>query len=112
MARIYADENFPLPAVEVLRQRGHEVLTTAESGKANQAIPDAEVLGFAAQEKRILLTLNRRHFINLHQNNPDHAGIVVCTFDSDFPDLATRIHEALRQSPELSGKLIRVNRPG
>jgi len=27
MARLYADENFPLPVVEELRQLGHDVLT-------------------------------------------------------------------------------------
>jgi hypothetical protein len=27
MARLFADENFPLPAVEALRRLGHSVLT-------------------------------------------------------------------------------------
>lgn len=30
MARLYANENFPLPAVEELRRLGHDVLTTYE----------------------------------------------------------------------------------
>jgi len=30
MARLYADEDFPLPIVELLRQMGHDVLTVAE----------------------------------------------------------------------------------
>ncbi len=34
MARSYADENFPLPVVQVLRQLGHDVLTIGEAGKA------------------------------------------------------------------------------
>ena len=46
MARCYANENFPLPAVEALRRLDHDVLTTAESGRAGQAIPDADVLVF------------------------------------------------------------------
>ena len=33
MARLYADENFPLPVVEELRQLGHDVLTIQESGR-------------------------------------------------------------------------------
>ena len=84
MARLYANENFPLPAVLELRQLGHDVLTVVETGKAGQAVPDDEVLAFATAEGRAVLTVNRRHFIRLHGEQPDHAGIVVCTFDPDF----------------------------
>jgi len=111
MARCYANENFPLPVVEVLRHFGHEILTTAESGRAGQAIPDADVLAFAVAEQRVVLTLNRRHFIRLHQTIPEHAGIVVCTVDPDFAALAQRIHTALEAHPQMAGQLIRVNRP-
>ena len=41
MARLYSNENFPLPAVEKLRAPGHDVLTIQETGKADQAMPDA-----------------------------------------------------------------------
>ena len=58
MADCYANENFPLPAVAALRRLGHNLLTTYESGKAGQAIPDEEVLAFASSESRIVLTLN------------------------------------------------------
>jgi predicted nuclease of predicted toxin-antitoxin system len=111
MARCYANENFPLPVVEVLRHLGHESLTTAESGRAGQAMPDAEVLAFAVAEQRVVLTLNRRHFIRLHQTTPEHAGIVVCTVDPDFAALAQRLHTALEAHPQIAGQLIRVNRP-
>jgi hypothetical protein len=111
MARLYANENFPLPAVEELRRRGHDVLTTQDAGKGGQAIPDAEVLAFSVAEDRILLTLNRKHFIRLHGIQPGHAGIIACTFDPDFSDLADRIHRALCEQSELSGQLIRIQRP-
>src|SRR5918912_4238193 len=81
MAVLYANENFPLPVVEELRQLGHDVLTTYESGRAGTAIPDDEVLAYSVAEKRILLTINRKHFIRLHRQQPDHIGIIVCTFD-------------------------------
>jgi len=61
-------------------------------------------------EKRALLTLNRKHFIALHAARPDHAGIVVCTFDADFLGQAQRIDEALILHAGLSGQLVRVNR--
>jgi Domain of unknown function (DUF5615) len=111
MAWCYANENFPLPAVEALRRLGHDVLTTAESGRAGQAIPDADVLAFAMVEQRIMVTLNRRHFIRLHHTTPAHAGIVVCTFDPDFTALAQRIHSAVESQPQMAGHLVRVNRP-
>src|SRR5690349_12572533 len=95
MAQPYANENFPLPAVEELRRLGHDVLTTYESGRAGSAISDDEVLAFTVAEKRVLLTINRKHFIRLHRHKPDHTGIIVCTFDIDFAALALRIHTAL-----------------
>jgi hypothetical protein len=54
MADFYANENFPLPVVAALRSLGHDVLTIHESGKAGIALPDDEVLAFAATEQRIL----------------------------------------------------------
>lgn len=42
MARLYADENFPLPIVELLRSEGHDVLTTEEAGNSGAGIPDEE----------------------------------------------------------------------
>jgi hypothetical protein len=90
---------------------GHDVLTTVESGRAGQAIPDPDVLVFAVAEQRIVLTLNRRHFIQLHTALPAHAGIVVCTFDPDFAALAQRIHKAIEAQPQMAGQLVRINRP-
>lgn len=112
MARLYANENFPLPVVEELRSLGHDVLTIQELGHAEKAVPDEQVLAFAIAEKRAVLTLNRKHFIKLHNYRPEHAGIVVCTFDPDFTGQAHRIHESLKSCLELSGQLVRVNRPG
>jgi len=77
MARLYANENFPLPVVAELRRLGHDVLTVRETGNANRATPDAEALEFARSEARAVLTLNRKHFITLHAVTPAHAGIVV-----------------------------------
>jgi len=99
-----------VPVVQELRSLGHDVLTTREYGKADQAIPDPEVLAFAKQQNRALLTLNRRHFIRLHRENPEHAGVVVCKFDPDFSRQAHRIHETIRNLESIAGQLIRINR--
>jgi predicted nuclease of predicted toxin-antitoxin system len=111
MARLYANENFPLPVVDALRRAGHDVITVVETGKAEQAWPDEDVLEFAIQDDRALLTLNRKHFIRLHSELSDHAGIVVCTFDPDFQRQALRIDSTLRSRSDLHGQLLRVNRP-
>jgi hypothetical protein len=111
MARLYAKENFPLPVVEALRLAGHDVLTVAETGKAGQAYADKDVLEFAAQDDRILVTLNRKHFIRLHREGAMHAGVIVCTFDPDFAAQAARIDAGITSTPKLHGELLRINRP-
>lgn len=111
MARLYADENFPLQVVVALRGLGHDVVTVAEAAQDGQGIPDDEVLAFAFEQQRILLTLNRRDFIQLHQRQGDHAGIVVCTQDSDTSGQAARIHQAIESKTAMAGELVRVNRP-
>jgi uncharacterized protein with PIN domain len=111
LARIYANENFPLPVADALRRLGHDVLTVQETGKASQAMPDEEILAFARAEGRILVTPNRRHFGRLHAVTRDHAGIIVCTFDLDFQGQAVRINAAVRSESSWTGRLVRVARP-
>jgi predicted nuclease of predicted toxin-antitoxin system len=110
MADLYANENFPLAAVRFLREMGHDVLTSFEAGTANQEIPDAQVLAFATKSGRAVLTHNRLHFKKLHRQQPDHAGIVICTEDPDFASLAQRIHRSISQNEPLHGKLVSVTR--
>lgn len=109
MARLYADEQFPLPVVELLCTLGHDLLTVQEAG--NAGFSDPEVLAFAVSTERAVLTQNRRDFIRLHIQQPDHAGIIVCTDDRNLDRLAKRIHEAISAVEILRGRLIRVNRP-
>lgn len=110
MASFYANENFPRRTVEALRALGHDVLTTQEAGNAGQAIPDHDVLDFATRAGRAVLTLNRRDFIRLHMRGLVHAGIVVCTEDTDTTAQARRVHESVTSLPVLAGQLVRVNR--
>jgi len=112
LARLYANENFPLPVVVQLRDLGHDVLTTQDAGKSNQAIEDDEVLRFASSQGRGVVTLNRKHFVRLHLAGTQHTGIIVCTYDPDFVGQAHRIHDALQNAGDLTGILIRINRLG
>jgi hypothetical protein len=116
---LYANENFPLPAVEALRALGYDVLTSQDAGNAGQAIPDEAVLRFAAEQGRALLTINRKHFLRLHRASPSHAGLILCTLDLDFVGQAARIHAALAEldvsaagaKRYLAGQVVRINRP-
>ena len=115
MALLYADENFDLRVVEELRRLGHDVLTAQQAGQAHQGIPDPQVLAFATAHGRPVLTFNSWHFVGLHNRTiragGSHAGIVVCTPDSDVAALAQRIHQALAALPSLTDQLVRIHKP-
>ncbi|MEX0703528.1 MAG: DUF5615 family PIN-like protein [Planctomycetales bacterium] len=111
MARLYADENFPLGVVRLLRA-DHDLLTCQEAGQAGRKIPDKEVLAFAHSEGRAVLTHNRKDFRNLHNAGEPHSGIIICTEDRDVAALADRIRAEIADAGDLAGKLIRVVRPG
>jgi len=110
MASFYTNENFPVKMAFLLRDMGHDVLTSQEAGNANQRIPDDEVLAFAAKAGRILLTINRHDFIEIHKKSPNHAGIVVCTQNPDLREQVEQIHDAVAETGVMAGKLIRINR--
>lgn len=107
----YADENFPFFVIAELRNLGHDVLTAFEDNKANQKISDEEVLHRAAELGQVVLTLNRRDFKKLHTANNSHAGIFICTFDSDFGGQAVRIAEKAAEIKTANGQLVRIYRP-
>lgn len=53
--KLLADENFPLPSVEVLRQEGFDVIHV---GLHSPGIPDIEVARLAERLHRVLLTFD------------------------------------------------------
>lgn len=105
---LYADEDFPFPAVEYLRTLGHDVLTAQEDGRT--ARPDPDVLARAHELGRAVLTYNRRHYERLHRLGADHSGILSATQDSDHASLASRVHAAL-DGLQPGRWCLRVNRP-
>jgi hypothetical protein len=111
MARMIADENVRLALVLALRALGHDVLTAQEAGRANQGIPDPDVLAYATLLGRAVLTYNHRHFRRLHKSSPSHSGIISCTDDPDCAALTQRIHDAIAPLPTLAGKYVRIVRP-
>lgn len=110
MARLYTNENFPLEAVEHLRSLGHDVVTSRDAGRSNLGLEDEDVLRFATECNRCVITLNRKDFMRLHRQSESHAGILVCTENRDYFALAARIDAAVKDAGELQGRLIRVVR--
>jgi predicted nuclease of predicted toxin-antitoxin system len=97
--------------VQILRDYGHDVLTSYEAGQANQGIPDPEVLKFATNQNRILITFNRDDFIDLHRISTNHSGIIICKDDRDYQGQAKFINDFLQsQTTELSDRLIRIQK--
>jgi len=110
VARLLADENFPLPTVEELRSCGHDVLSLVETELGGQALEDERVVDLATRDGRAVMTFNRRHFVKLHEVLAGkHAGIVVCSVETDFVRLAHRVHAAIG-GQSLAGKLLRIRR--
>jgi hypothetical protein len=111
VASLYVDEDVPRSVAEHLRGLGHDILTVREAGMDGRSIPDDEVLAFACSQGRAVLTKNRKHFVQLHARVPAHCGIITFTEDLDYAALAARIDEAIGGREDLTGCLIKVNRP-
>jgi hypothetical protein len=93
-----------------LRGLGHDVLTAFEDGRANQGIPDEDVLNRAIALGRAVLTNDRNDYHQLHKANPAHCGIITYTNDKDVAALAGRIHAAITALPSLVGQLVKVTK--
>lgn len=115
MARLYADEQFPARATNHLRRLGHEVLTVQQTNesKYGDGKSDEEILLLAIELKRAVLTLNRNHFIDLHQKIHWHKGIVICSYGGNPRSLAKKvdscIRDCLNKNNSLAGVLLRAD---
>jgi hypothetical protein len=112
MSPLFSDENVERKVVVELRRLGCDVLTAHEAGRANRGIPDPDVLANATSLGRAVLTMNRRHFHQLHVLMPAHAGIITCTDDRDSAALGHRIYNRISAKPNLAGQLVRVTKRG
>lgn len=111
MARLFADEHFPSETVMVLRGLGHDVLTLREIGLANKGFADDKILALASANGRAVLTQNRRDFFREHKKWPGHHGIIACTKNLNYKELADCIHRELIARQDLRSQVVRVYRP-
>ena len=101
--------------VEHLRSLDCDVLTSYDAGQANQGIPDDEVLRFATEQNRAVISFNRDDFVALHRGGEHHAGIIVCKDDRDYLGQVTILHAYPQDVDSLFDRLIRSkkqNQPG
>ena len=109
--RFYADENLPRAIIEELRQLNYNVLNSYEAQQANKSISDENVLKFAQEKNKIIITLNRDDFVSLHQQGEAHSGITICKDDRDYKSQAQVINESILQdNRSLQGRLIRIKK--
>jgi predicted nuclease of predicted toxin-antitoxin system len=94
-----------------LRALEYDILTVQDAGKAEQKIPDPEVLQYAISLNRAVITMNRRDFIRLHAQIPQHKGIVICKSSTNWEKIAQAIHKHLIQSDSIEGQPIGIKLP-
>ena len=76
---VYLDEDVDLVVARMLRQQGHDAIATREMNR--RGAPDESQLVYAAENRRALLSHNRRDFRELAvvwaQSGRQHHGIIV-----------------------------------
>lgn len=98
MARLLANENFPLHSVSSLRQLGHDVLAVTEVGPG---MCDSDVLSLAHAERRILVTFDRDYGELVYRRNlPCPPTIIYLRFAPDHPEEPAQVVEELLRQGE------------
>ena len=110
MIKFYANEQFPFDAVIELRKLGYDVLTTHDVSKSGKGITDIEVLSFAISLERVVITFDK-DFFKLHRDNPNHCGIILCTENRNYLQLAQTIHTKLSPISQIEKQLVRITKP-
>ena len=104
-----ADENFPRPALEALREAGWDVFSIAEECPG---VPDEDVAALCEDQRRILLTFDKDFGeLVFHRGLPAGSGVVLFRIPPDSPEKAADVALALVQSqPDLAGLFCVVTR--
>lgn len=111
VARFFTDEHISSDLVRRLRVLGHDVLMAREAGRADLGIGDPDVLTWATQQGRAVLTINNWDYRKQHLRGQKHAGVVSITDDRDEAAQAARVDAAVRALPSLENQYLRVTKP-
>ncbi len=107
--RVLADENFPRPALEVLRKVGWDVFSIAEECPGAS---DEDVAALCAEQGRILLTFDKDFGeLIFRRGLPAGSGVVLFRVTPDYPEETADLAFALVASqPDLRGSFCVVTR--
>lgn len=76
------EDSLAKPLVKMLRKSGFDVVTVNEVGLSGKS--DFIVLNYAQEKGRIVLTHNGQDFEKLHEQNPNHSGILAIYRNADY----------------------------
>lgn len=112
--RIVLDEDSQSRLLQrLLAEAGHDVLSVNQANLTSHS--DAEVLQFAAQTDRIVLTRNVTDFLALHESDANHSGILATHEDRDvsknmnFPTIVQAIGNLERSGWDIAGQFVSLN---
>jgi len=107
--RVLADENFPGPALKVLRNAGWDVFSIAEQCPG---ATDEEVAALSEHEQRFLLTFDKDFGELIFRHGlPAGLGVVLFRITPDSPEAAADVALALVDSQmDLQGSFCVVTR--
>lgn len=81
--RFLANENFPLTSVKYLRNIGYDITSITETARGSK---DQEVLTWAREQKRIILTFDRDYGELIYRYKlPAPAGVIYLRFIPNTP---------------------------
>lgn len=92
---------------------GHDVVTANEAGI--MGFPDEQVLDFARQQSRVVLTRNCKDFLALHQSNSLHPGILAVYQEENpernmgYRDVVRAIENLQVAGMELANQFVALN---
>ena len=110
-ARLLANENFPAPSVQHLRDRGHDVASVAEGGGG---LSDSEVLARGVAEQRWIITFDRDYGnLIFARGLAAPPAVILFRLRSYRPDAPGRLLAGLIESGnEFEGYFVLVDEAG
>lgn len=110
-ARFLADTNVPVKIIHSLRGLGYNTVTMQNVENTSQPenpMDDDQVLDYATQHKRTVVTLNKKHFKKLREDNVTHYGIIICRTDDEEHKRAKEIDAIAKANKSLQQQLFVV----
>ena len=101
--RLLADENFPLPTVEALRQAGHDVIWARTNAPGTG---DSALLDLAEVDGRVLLTLDKDFWqIAIQRRKPlERSGVILFRVHPAIPaNVTPLVLRTMESDQEWSG---------